>query len=84
MRRLRWLIAGVCAAVLIVVFTAFDSVGADCGDAPNAAGSESFECNTAAYLVMAAGLIALAGLLAVAMWAAIEWVAGRRRKRSLG
>jgi hypothetical protein len=77
-RNLRWLLAAVCAVVLVTVFAAFDSLGADCGDAINADGSESFECNTAAYVLMAAGFIALAGLVGVLAWAAIEWVIGRR------
>src|SRR4051812_32697145 len=73
-RNLRWLVAAVCSAMLIAVFAAFESLGAGCGcgcgDAINADGGESFECNTAAYVLMAAGFIAVAGLVAIAGWAA--------------
>lgn len=54
----RWVIAALCAAVLIAVFAASDPLGADCGDAIAKDGSETFQCNAAAYLVMAAGFVA--------------------------
>jgi hypothetical protein len=79
-RNLRWLLATACAAVLIAVFAAFDSFGADCGDAIKADGSQSFECNTAAYVVMAAGFVAAAGLVAMVVRAAIEWLIARRER----
>lgn len=78
MRRLRWLIAAVCAGVLIAILAGFDALGADCGDAIAKDGGQSFECNTIAYVVMAAGVIALAGLVAMAAWAVIEWIITRR------
>jgi hypothetical protein len=80
MRNARWVIAVLCAAVLIAVFAASGALGADCGDAIDKDGSEAFQCNTAAYLVMAAGFVALAGLVGTVAWAAIEGIIGRRNR----
>jgi hypothetical protein len=78
MRNLRWLVTALCVTALIAVFAAFDSFGAGCGDAINKDGSQSFECNTAAYLVMAAGCVALARLVGMVVWAVIDRVVARR------
>lgn len=84
MRSSRWLFAAGCAAVLIAVLTASGSLGAGCGDAINKDGSESFECNTAAYVVMAAGFIAAAGLVGMVVWAVTDWIIARRERRAPG
>jgi hypothetical protein len=79
--RLRWAIGLLSAAVLAVALSGFDRLGADCGDAIQSDGSETFECNTMAYMVMAAALIALAGLAGALTWAGIDWLLARREGR---
>jgi hypothetical protein len=80
LRRLRWPLIVLFAAVLVVTFLGFDSLGADCGDAIQADGSETFKCNAPAYVVMGAGVIALAGLAAMLLWLVIDWFVARRAR----
>jgi hypothetical protein len=80
MRRLRWIVAGICIVVLLITFFGFDAVGADCGDAIQSDGSETFECNAPAYVVMGAGLIACVGLVVVAAWAVLDRLIARRSR----
>jgi hypothetical protein len=80
LRRVRWAFTAVFAAVLAVTLLGFDSLGADCGDAIQADGSETFECNTAAYIVMASAFIAVAGLLSMLAWGAVAWFLTRRAR----
>ena len=43
-------------------------------------GSETFECNTMAYVVMAVGLIGLTGLASMLGWTVIDWFLVRRSR----
>ena len=80
LRRLRWLFTAIFAVMLAVTLLGFDNTGADCGDAIQADGSETFECNTMAYVVMAVGLIGLTGLASMLGWTVIDWFLVRRSR----
>jgi hypothetical protein len=84
MTRARWIVAGVCAVLVALTSVGFDALGGDCGDAVQAGGSESFECNTTAYVLLAAGAIGCVGLLGVGLWAAVDRTIARRRGRPKG
>jgi hypothetical protein len=75
--RIRLSLAAVSAALLIFVYATFDRSGADCGDAVDPGGGDSFHCNALADVYMAVGALAAVVLLLVAAWALVAWT--RRR-----
>jgi hypothetical protein len=81
MTRGRWIVAGVCAVLVALTTVGFDALGGDCGDAIQGGGGESFECNTTAYVLLAAGAIGCIGLLGVGVWSAADRILTRRREK---
>lgn len=79
LRVIRLVFASLCIAVLVLALTSFDALGADCGDAPTAGGSDAFTCNAPAYVLMAAAAVAALGLLGVLAWMIADALRARRR-----
>jgi hypothetical protein len=78
MAAFRWSLAAFFAIALVLPLAAFDTLGGDCGDAIQADGTESFTCNTPAFVLMVIALVGPAGLAGSAIWAARDWRAARR------
>jgi hypothetical protein len=74
--RLRLIVALLSAAALAFALAGDGVVGADCGDAIRADGTEAFTCNTGAYAQMILGAIGFLGLVASLLWALV----GRRSR----